>query len=136
MNKLKISVYSLLSLILVLTSCLQENKLKQGSIYAFFTQECRFDCYECSNNWKIKFIDEENAELWSHSNTRQYPSCKSEVKYRFENDVVSIKSISNPNVSFNCKQTIIGVYKYKEINGRPVFSKLNSPSCNFSWFKD
>ncbi len=76
------------------------------------------------------------VELLSHQNKREYPSCKSEVKYRFQNDIVSIKSISNPNVSFNYIQTIKGNYKYKEINGRPVFIKLNSPSCNFSWFKD
>jgi hypothetical protein len=134
------SILLLLLSINLLISCgnKEEDKLKLGSTYAFFTQECRFDCYECSPNWKIKFIDWENAELWSHSDTREYPSCKSEVKYKFKNDIVSIKSISNPNVSFGCIETIKGDYKYQELNGSGtfVFSKLNNPSCNFSWYKD
>lgn len=126
----------------VLTSCgssSQESNseeseiLKIGSTYAFFTQGCNFECTECNESWKLKILDNENAELWSHSSSSDFPSCKSEMKYSYQNETITISSINNSNVSSQCISSIIGDYKYNR--SKKLFISLKDPNCNLNWYK-
>ena len=110
-----------------------EEIFKIGSTYAFFTHGCDFNCDECSSSWKIKFIDENNAELWSHTSSSDYPSCKSDVKYKYDNETVTIISISNSNVSSSCKSSITGDYKYD--SAKKLFISTTDSDCNLKWYK-
>ena len=118
----------------------KEENFKIGSTYAFFTSGCDFNCNECDYIWKIKFVNDKTAELWSHSSKSDFPSCKSDVTYSYANDVIDIKSINNSNVSSSCKSSIIGKYKYTEKkNGFgdiiKVFQSQKDSDCNLSWYK-
>ena len=110
-----------------------EEIFKIGSTYAFFTYGCEFDCDECSSSWKIKFIDKSNAELWSHTSSSDFPSCKSDVKYKYENEIISITRISNSNVSSSCKSSITGDYKYD--SEKRLFISTKDSDCNLNWYK-
>jgi len=108
--------------------------LEIGSTYAFFGSGCDFQCYECDPDWKIKFIDSQNAELWSHSSRNDnLKSCMSSVKYSFNDDVITIISINNSNISSECKSGIKGSYKYD--TSRKLFVSMLNPKCNFTWYK-
>ncbi len=108
--------------------------LKIGSTYAFFTQGCDFDCNECQESWKLKILDKENGELWSHFSSSDSPySCKSQIKYSYQNETISILSINNTNISSQCKSSIKGDYKYN--SSKKHFISIKNPDCNLNWYK-
>jgi|688.fasta_scaffold1235258_1 hypothetical protein len=142
MKKIKSIIRVLFFASVTLSSCginSEESKVEEseifkiGSTYAFFIQGCNFECAECDESWKLKFLDKENAELWSHSSSSNFPSCKSEVKYSYQNETISIVSINNSNVSSQCISSIIGDYKYN--SSKKLFVSLKNPNCNLNWYE-
>ncbi len=111
--------------------------LQIGMEYNFFDgSNASLECDECDPCWSIIFKDESNAELWSKpcSGSSVLKSCSSDVVYVFDNNTntATIKSISNNNVSTECKNRFVGEWQWSEGKyGKRFYSKNNS-GCDFS----
>jgi len=90
-----------------------------GQVYDFFDgMDDKLSCYECDPCWHIKFLDDQNAEVWSTpcSGSSSLMSCSSDAKYNYdkESKVVTIISVSNNNVSYSCLSKFTGKWSWKD----------------------
>lgn len=116
----------------------QSDPLVIGKQYTFYDGQNRIlICEECDPIWDIKFLDNNNAILISRmpNKSENYGSCRSEVKYKYNsaNKTVTILSISNNNVSSDCKNRFLGDWQWKKgkYPGMRFYSK-NLFDCDFS----
>jgi hypothetical protein len=137
---MKILKYAIVVFIIFcsIQSIAQNNPLVIGKIYTFYDgRNSVLQCYECDPIWDITFVDKNNAILISRMPNKkgQYGSCRSEVKYKYNpaTKMVSIISISNPNVPEDCKNRFIGDWQWKKGKYLDMrFYSKNLSDCDFS----
>jgi hypothetical protein len=120
------------------SSTTKDEPLIFGKLYTFYDgRNSVLRCEECDPIWDITFTDKNNAVLISRmpNKSGQNGSCRSDVKYQYNpsTKTVTIISVSNNNVSVDCKNKFIGDWEWKKGKAfdKRFYSK-SMPDCDFS----
>jgi hypothetical protein len=113
----------------------QESPLITNTTYYFYDVQDDLECYECDPCWCIRFLDNKTAELWSQpcSGSSNLKSCTSDVRFNFDlqSGVVNITSVSNGNVSSECRGRFVGQWVWSEGKFGKRFYSKNIAGCDF-----
>ena len=112
-----------------------ESPLITNTTYYFYDVQDDLECDECDPCWCIRFQDNMTAELWSQpcNGGSNLKSCTSEVRFKFDlqSGVVNIKSVSNGNVSSECRGRFVGQWVWSEGKFGKRFYSKDIAGCDF-----
>jgi hypothetical protein len=112
-----------------------ESPLITNTTYYFYDVQDDLECDECDPCWCIRFLDNKTAELWSQpcSGSSNLKSCTSEVRFKFDlqSGVVNITSVSNGNVSSECRGRFVGQWVWSEGKFGKRFYSKDIAGCDF-----
>ena len=133
---------ALLFISIILFGCGEDKKLS-GEHYFFlfskgkvtnFQKTCAMECDGC---WVIEFQNETSAKIWSTpcSSSTGVKSCSSNVDYIFDQATKTIKilSITNDNVSDQCKNEFLGEWQWSDGKKGKNFYSKSSPDFYISY---
>lgn len=133
MKKMLIIYLTLLLSATVMTSCGGYSNDSIGRTYEFKCSEMRNNCNECDSRWFIKIDNNSSATIYSSPSTNSIlKSCSTNVDYTFnsESGSITINSMSNSNVNYNCRQSFIGTWSFKR-NGSKGIGFYKNSNCGF-----
>lgn len=119
---------------MTLSNCSDKSPLLIGRTYTFFDgPNSDLQCPECDLAWYIKVLDTHYAELSSRETESGFPSCTSEVEYKYDDvsKTFTILNISNNNVSNNCKAGFLGEWKWRDGKFGERFYSVNNSAWDF-----